>query len=209
MVVDGFEVLGFHAVPSDAGIRIQLSCNLSDDILHKHGMVVSVFGDGLFVPPFEESVEGAGCRTFDQIDEFFDPNETVVPYLDHDDGALVVGPAVGQFPGTGAECRDWDFHAQDEIFPVGEGSDQGTAVLHQAFCFGDRGLFLDKIGEGDFHVCFLGMELFLHFLEDFPDGIDVKIVVVLVENFYETAHVSSPEAVGKINVHVDGAHGVL
>ena len=64
--MDGFKVLGFHAIAGDAGMRVQAGSHVADQVLDKLGVVVGALGDVLFVRALEQAPQLAGTLFFDQ-----------------------------------------------------------------------------------------------------------------------------------------------
>lgn len=94
MVVDGFEVFGFDAVPGDIFFVICLFGDIANKVLDEDGVVVGALGDGLFVGAFENAVELAGGAFFDECNEVFDPDGGLGADSKRDVAPLVMGSTV-------------------------------------------------------------------------------------------------------------------
>lgn len=94
VVVDRFEVLGLHAVPNDVGVPIGAFRHIANEVFDEDRVIVSAFGDSLFVGTFENAIEFAGGALFDELDEVFHPGRGACSHGKGDVAALVMGAAV-------------------------------------------------------------------------------------------------------------------
>jgi len=55
VVVNGFEVLCFGAIPDDIWIGFAAECDIADQIFDKNGVRISLLGHVLFIRALEEA----------------------------------------------------------------------------------------------------------------------------------------------------------
>lgn len=82
-------------------------------------------------------------------------------------------------------------------------------IGHETRLLCDRSFFFNKILELDFHVGFIGMKVPADFLKNFTGFIYPVDVTVIIENLYETAHMSSTEMVRQVHIHIHHSNSIL
>ena len=56
MIVDGFEILGLHAVPKDGGLTIGVHRHVANKVLYKNRIIIRALGHRFFVRTLEHAV---------------------------------------------------------------------------------------------------------------------------------------------------------
>ena len=208
--MDAFEILGFDAVPVDVGMGFAFYRYGSNEVFNEDRIIIGVFGDVFFVRSFQEGEDFRACRGFDQGDEVFDPDRFPKGDFEADEATLIMGSAFADRFAAWAEGGDrnsyGDFEA--EIFAV-KGCIEVGLVIDEALSGGDRGLFLDEVGEIEFEVGRVRLEAFLESSEDGGDALHMNEATMFLEDFDKTAHVGAFELVGEVDGKGDRGDGVL
>ena len=204
MVVDAFKIFCLHAIPGEIRILVESRGDVSDNILDKHWVFITIFRDEFLVDPLQQGVNFTAGRLFNQLDHVLDPEEFTEPYPDGDDAPLVVGAGVADLLGTGADGCHRDDHPHHEIHAaVVAGSDKLTAVFHQAFRFRLWGGLFDEVGEFDFDMGRFGAQLCPNLLQDAMERPEVDLFPDFIEDLDKAAHVRALEMVMEAHIHVD------
>lgn len=211
VVVDGFVVFGADRKPGDVVVLQETRGDVAHDVFDELGVVVALFGDPLFVNAFEHGVNIAGSTRLHQVDHVFEPDETVEAGLQLYFATLVMGAGIADLLGAGANRGDGNVDFGDQVdFVAGvAAADDAAGVVHQSGCAADRRLFFDEIGEGHFDMRRGGIQVLLHFVEQFGKAFERYFGFEQMEHFHEAAHVGALVFVGQVHVHVDRGHGGL
>ena len=140
VIVNRLKVFCFNAIPSDFGDEIGAEGDIAHEVFDEDGIFVGPFGDGFFVGSFEEAIEFAGGRIFDEADHFFDPD-----WLGEADGksdlsALVMGSVNADGFGARAERGHGNDGGDNEVdHSIFEGGGKADMVVHHADGAGDGG----------------------------------------------------------------------
>ena len=132
MIVDGFEVLGFHGKPGDVGVRVQLLGDVSDDVFHEHGILIGALRHELLVFPLEHGIDIARSGIFHQLDQILDPNEFSKAYLEPDLASLIMSAEVTDLFGAGTKGGNGNMDNEHEIHAAVQRSLDRTLILHEA-----------------------------------------------------------------------------
>ncbi len=119
VVVDGLIVHGFDPEPFNLRMLSCLHGNVAHKVFNKNGIVISTLGHGFFVRAFEHAVKLAAGAGLNELDEILDPNGLVEADGKGDKTALIVGTALADGFGAGAESGDWHLDSNDKVDGVG------------------------------------------------------------------------------------------
>lgn len=210
VIMDAFEILGFHAVPLDVGMSVAFEGDGTDEVLDKNGIIIGLFGHVFFVGPFEERKDFGAGTGFDQRNEVLDPDGFAEGNLETDEAALIMGATFADGLAAGAESGDGncdsDFEA--EIFSM-EGSIEVDLIIHEAWGGSDGSFFFYEVGEIQFEVSGVGLKALLKGTKDGGDTFDMDEAAVFLEDFEEPTHMCSFELVGEVDCESDCCDGIL
>ncbi len=154
MVVDGFEVFGFDAVPRDIFVVICLFGDIANKVFDEDGIIVGALGDGLFVGAFKNAVEFAGGAFFDECDEVFDPEGSLGADSKRDVPPLVMGSTVADGFRAGAEGCYGDNEGCDEVEETFvQGCTEADVVIEEAGFTGHGSEFFAEKREVKLGMC--------------------------------------------------------
>lgn len=114
VVVDGFQVFGFHPEPGDIGVGVKAYSNIADDILYEHGILICFLGDELFVRAFEKGINRCAGRFFHHPDQVLNPEKLPKGHFYGDQASLVVGSPITDFLRTRAKGGNRDRHSHHQ-----------------------------------------------------------------------------------------------
>jgi hypothetical protein len=210
VVVDALEIFGLYAVPRDVGMGITFKGDRPNQVFDKYGAVISLFGDMLFIRPLEEGVDFRAATGFDEGNQILDPDRFAEGDFKPDVAALVVGTAGADGLATRAKSGDGNGHShlEGEIVSMENGVKAGL-VIDQAGGAADGGLLFNEVGEVEFEVGRLGMELVLQGAENLGDALDMNQATVILKDFQKAAHMGAFELMGQVDGEGNGGHRVL
>lgn len=197
VIMDAFEILGFHAVPLDVGMGVALEGNGTDEILDKNRIIVGLFCHVFFVGPFEEGKDFGAGTGFDQRNEIFDPYGFAEGDFESNEAALIMGATFADSLAARAESGDGncDSYFEAEIFSM-EGGIEVDLIIHKAWGGSDGSFFFYEVGKIQFEVSRVGLKALLKGAEDGGNTFDMNEAAMFLENFEEPAHMGSFELVG-------------
>ena len=210
VVMDALEIFGFNLVPCHVRMLIQAHRHIPHQIFHKNRILKCALGYVFFIRPFEQGIQLAAGRGFNQLDNVLNPNRITASELHGHLTALVVCALFADGFGAGAQGGDMNAHLEQKIdlLAVGSGIKPG-AIVHQPRFARDRCGFFQEKRKIHFQMRRLRIELILHGGEDVRNIFDVHHVAVCVEHLKEAAHVGALEVLWQIYKHPNGGDGFL
>jgi hypothetical protein len=211
VIVDGFEVLGFHFKPADVGVLLGPDGHVSHQVFHEDRIVVGTLGDVLFVGALQHGVELTGGAGLYELDEVFHPDGLIKADGEGDEATLIVSASLANGLAAGAKGGHGHFDGGDEVvLPFLPSVDfEDDAVVEEAFGSGDGSRFGAEVGEAEFDVGGVRSEAGEELSGQSSDGFDIDDLTVGVQGLDEAGHVGALVVMGQIDGEGDGRHSVL